>query len=79
MGVLVEFGANIQKRTDSSSAPFFMASWMNFANAMKWLPDHNIDIDAATDWGFTTLLVASRNGNVELMKILLDAHAKIEY
>ena len=76
---MVELGANIEKKDDSTHTALFMASWQNHADVVKWLLDQDADRDPITSWDFTPLLVASKNGYVEPMRILLEAQAKIEH
>jgi ankyrin repeat protein len=42
------------------------------------LLDAGADVDAATDDGDTSLKVASHNGHIEVVKLLLDAGAKMK-
>ena len=46
---LVELGPNIERRDEASHTALFMAAWKNHADAMKWLLDHDADIDVTTD------------------------------
>ena len=68
---LVELGANIEKRDEGSCTALFLATWKKHTDAMKWLLDHDADINVTTNWGFTPLHVVSMNGHVEPTRILL--------
>ena len=77
--MLVELGADIEKKDDSTRTALFMASWQNHADVVKWLLDRDADSDPITSSNFTPLFVASKNGYVDPIRILLEAHAKIEH
>ncbi len=57
--------------------PIVRASYMQHMNIVKMLLGANADPDVSCEHGHTPLMILSERGNVELVKVLLDAKANV--
>lgn len=76
--ILVEKGANIDKKDDNGLTPLAIASKRGDTTIVKFLIENGADIELADANGYTPLIWASREGHPETIKMLLGKGAKIE-
>jgi len=71
--VLLEHGAdpNVVEYGNGNMTPLHWAATSNNIEGVKMLLEHHADINAATDYGYTPLMLASDNGTPQLVQVLL--------
>lgn len=76
--MLLKHGADIgAKEPVRQQTALMWALGENHTDVAKTLIKHGADINATTTLGFTPLLFASRKGNYEIAKMLLDAEVNV--
>lgn len=76
---LVEKGANVNKPDpkNDENTPLFVAVKSSNTEILKYLIQHNADVNKANKYGETPLIEASYSGNLKAIGILLDNNADI--
>lgn len=72
---LVDAGADIHEKTQTSGTAFMFAVLGNNREIARWLVDQGADIHAVGSNGWTALTIAAAKGNVELLSWLVDRGA----
>lgn len=71
--LLLEHGADVNKRTQCLATPLYIASELNFDEILETLLQFQARTDRAVVGGATALCVAAKNGNREMVLRLLEA------
>lgn len=69
--LLIQFGAPVNKHTDSVESPLTFAAIGNRVAIALLLIDHGANIEEVNNNGFTPLMEASRHGHKFMVEVLL--------
>jgi hypothetical protein len=78
VSLLLEHGADVDRRGLSSQTPLHSAAWTGKVDAGKCLLDHGADINVQGDGKITPLFFAVIRGHVEFARMLLERGAAID-
>ncbi|CAL4194644.1 unnamed protein product, partial [Meganyctiphanes norvegica] len=76
--IIIEAGADIEKRNVNSDTAMHYAAWMGSNEALSVLINHKADVNSLGKWGWTPLMLAVRGGNLATTKALVDAGASVD-
>lgn len=78
--LLLEAGANINEtESQCNETALYMAVFKNHGETVKTLLDFNANTNIETKEGSTCLLMAVKNGNVDIVNLLINSNARINY
>ena len=84
--LLLERGADVEFRSSNGQTPLYMASSRGHTTIVQSLISHSADLNAECDNNYgpwhvvwTPLLVATRNGRLEAVRVLLESVADMNY
>ena len=75
MELLLDAGANPHIQQISTGFPLLYSALSGQYEAVKILLKYNVDVNMSTNTGLTSLLAASNQGDIAIMKLLLKAKA----
>ncbi|MBI1830033.1 MAG: ankyrin repeat domain-containing protein [Planctomycetes bacterium] len=75
--VLLDFKADIDAKTRKSSKPLLIHAWGKRSIVERLLAQKDLDVNAANKSGTTALHLAARDGDVAMIRRLLDRGAKV--
>ena len=74
---LAKAGADLNEVTHAGATPLILACQLNFELTVNVLLNYHISIDSQTKHGFTALMAAVCNNNVNIVEILLSEGASV--
>ncbi|CAG2235927.1 unnamed protein product [Mytilus edulis] len=72
-------GIEVNKPTKNGIYPLQVPIWLNSVEMTKWVLEHGADLNIAEDLKNAPLTFALENGHIEIVQILLDYKANVNY